>query len=392
MARPGDGTGPALPVLALVLVLIAPASGSAAHPSTTAHPSAAPDPVSGALAGFGPLPLVGARGAGVRSPPAGFAPFPPAPDTATPASSRNPTAPARISAGLPPRAPLLAAPGGLFLPAGLRPIRTNEPGTGVFIGSGLLGRVIFDRERAEGEELRSWTALADFRYTPATHWVFGARLPVLLDRTLEGPAGSVSTGGLGDVVLGVKRRFFRRVGKWADRHAALEVDVKLPTGSASIPEAPGVPLSRRGRLRPGSGSVDFAADLIYQEGRQRLVYGGDLAFRLNTRGREGYRVGNEMRLNLDVEYIVLPLEYRRPGREVFLLLETTVRRKWEDGSRGVALSGTGRTDLLLAPAVQHILGEQSLVSLSVQFPVVSDAGPGGLEQGLNVLAEVRYAF
>lgn len=286
----------------------------------------------------------------------------------------------------------------------LRPIRTNEPGTGVFIGSGLLVQSIYDRESNGSEELESWTAVTDLRYTPATHWVIGARIPFVLDRTLDHPAaGAVSRSGFGDASVAVKHRFFRRVGMWSDRHAAVELEAKLPTGTSEIGGGPGIsglPVERRHQVQPGTGSVDFVADLVYQEGRRRFVYGGDLSFRLNTEGENGYRFGNELRLNLDLEYILFPLEYRRPGNEVFVLLEATLRRKWADEAGGRSLERTERTDLLLAPAVQHIISDQLLASLSVQLPAVSDAGdppagaggPAGFEQDLNVLAELRYAF
>ncbi len=283
-----------------------------------------------------------------------------------------------------------AAPTGAF-----RPIRTNTPGTGVFIGSGLVVRALHDRESVGDRELSTWRAVADYRHTPATHWVLGVRAPWVLDRSLEGAAagaGRISTSGAGDLSLSVKHRFFRAVGRWSDRHMAAEVEVELPTGSGVPRAADGLPVDRRHRLAPGSGSVDFVADLIYQEGRRRFVYGGDLSVRLNTEGDGGYRFGHEVRLNLDLEYILFPREYRRPGNEVFVLLETTIRRKWADEVDGRSLERTERTDLLLAPAVQHIISDQLLASLSVQLPAVSDAPAGGLEKDLDVLAELRYAF
>lgn len=276
----------------------------------------------------------------------------------------------------------------------LRPIRTNTPGTGVFIGSGLVVRTLYDRESAGGEELSTWTAVADYRYTPATPWVFAVRAPWVLDRTLDGAGvGSLSTSGLGDLSLSVKHRFFRSVGMWSDRHMAAEIEVDLPTGSGGVPSAAsGLPVHRRHRLSPGSAGLGVRADLIYQEGRGRFIYGGDLSFRLNVEGDGGYRVGSEARLDLDLEYILFPLTYRRPGNEVFVLLEATARRKWADEISGQTLPVTERTDVLLAPAVQHIVSDQLLASLSVQIPLVSDVPPGGLEQDLNVLAELRYAF
>lgn len=316
-------------------------------------------------------------------------------EVASPAAGPAGLAPSSGASALAPGSP--DAPGqgkSSSLSRALRPIRTNTPGTGVFIGSGLVVQTVYDRESGGGEELSTWRAVADYRYTPATHWVLGVRAPWVLDRSLDGPAArGVSTFGVGDASLSVKHRFFRSVGMWSDRHLAAEIEVELPTGDGGLPPtADGLPARHRHRLAPGTGSVDVVADLIYQEGRQRFVYGGDLSFRLNTEGDGRYRAGNEARLNLDLEYILFPLEYRRPGNEVFVLLETTIRRKWADESAGQTLPETGRTDVLLAPAVQHIISDQLLASLSVQVPVVSDAPPEGLEQDLNVLAELRYAF
>lgn len=310
------------------------------------------------------------------------------PETAAPSAPSDTTPPAAGSA----RAAAAAA-----VP---RPIRTNTPGTGVFIGSGVVLRTFHDRESAGGTELSTWKAVADYRHTPATHWVLGVRAPWVLDRSLEGPAvGRVSASGIGDVALSVKHRFFRSVGRWSDRHMAAEVEIELPTGVGAPPAAAGLPVDRRHRLAPGSGSVDVVADLVYQEGRRRFLYGGDLSLRLNTEGDGGYRFGHEVRLNLDLEYILFPLEYRRPGDEVFVLLETTLRRKFADEVGGRPLERTERVDLLLAPAVQHVVTDQLLASVSVQLPALSDAGgspgvpgAGGLEKDLNLLAELRYAF
>lgn len=275
----------------------------------------------------------------------------------------------------------------------LRPIRTNEPGTGVFIGSGMLARVVTEGRSRGAESFRDTSLLLDFRYTPATHWVFGVAVPWVLDRRLDRPGvGRSSSSGLGDVTVSVKHRFFRAVGRWSDRHAAVELAVKLPTGDSGEPFDPRLPLQRRRALQLGSGSTDFVLDLIYQEGRQRFVYGGDVSYRVNTRGADRYREGNELRVNLDFEYILFPLVYRRPGKEVFVLLETTFVHKRADDVGGDDVPGTRRTELFLAPGVQHILTEQMLVSLSVQLPLLSDVEAPGLERDLNVLAEIRYAF
>jgi len=275
----------------------------------------------------------------------------------------------------------------------LRPIRTNTPGTGVFIGSGVVSRILWDRRSGRGVELEDVTGVVDFRYTPATHWVVGVRVPIVLRRELRGPGlGSPSTRGVGDLAVGVKRRFYRSVGRWTDRHAAMEVEVEVPLGRSR----PGLPSELdpvlRDLLRPSAGSVDWTVDLVYQEGRRRFVYGGDVLYRRSGEGEEGYRRGPVVRLNFDLEYILYPLEYRRPGNEVFVLLEGALLRHGADDIDGRAVAGTGRSELLLAPGIQHVATEQLLLSGSLQFSVWQNLGSRELERDLNVLAEIRYAF
>lgn len=276
---------------------------------------------------------------------------------------------------------------------GLRPIRTNTPGTGVFIGSGILARVLWDRRSAEGVELEDATAVVDLRYTPRTHWVVGARLPVVLSRVLRGSGiGSPSTSGIGSLSLGVKHRFYRSVGRWSDRHAAVELEVDLPVGRAD-PDLPSAldPFARD-RLRPSPGSVDWSVDLVYQEGRRRFVYGADALYRRSGEGEEGYRRGDAARFSFDLEYVLYPFEYRRPGNEVFVLLEGALVRHAEDAVDGRTVAGSGRSELLLAPGIQHVATERTLLSVSLQFPVWSDLGDRELERDFNLLAEIRRAF
>lgn len=274
-----------------------------------------------------------------------------------------------------------------------RPIRTNEPGTGIFIGSGLLGQFQINRESDHNETLTETIALFDYRYTLSTHWVLGIRAPFILDKTLKHSGlGDQQTAGIGDFELSVKHRFFRSVGQWSDRHAALEVIWKLPTGSTTQFVDPALPIHRKRRLQPGTGSHDFTVDLIYQEGRGRLVYGGNLSYTLTTEDEHAYRFGDEARLNLDFEYIFLPRVYRRPGKEVFLLLEAVLIHKRADRFQDQAISATRRTELLLAPGVQYIATERLLFSFSFQFPLYENVIEGGLQRDFDLLAEFRYAF
>jgi hypothetical protein len=273
--------------------------------------------------------------------------------------------------------------------ANANPIRANTPGTGVFQRSGLLAGIVVDEKEAGDADLRELTSFVELRYTPATHWVLAARVPweeSRLDR--PGEAGETASG-LGDVVVSVKHRFYRWVGPWADRHAAVEVGLKLPTGATDRPVDSGLPVFLRHRLQPGTGSADGLIDLVYQQARRRWVFAGDAGYRFNGEGEGGYREGGEARVNLSAQYIVFPRVYTVPGHEVFAVLEGTFVDAREDRLRGSALRDTDRTAVLIAPGLQYFATERLFLDLSVQFPLHEE---GSLESRWNALVQARWAF
>lgn len=277
--------------------------------------------------------------------------------------------------------------------ASAAPIRSNTPGTGVFQRSGLLVGTMADQKEGGGTELRTLSSFVELRYTPGTHWVLGIRVPYLVESQVkQGSASSETAAGLGDVIVSAKHRFYRWVGPWADRHAAVEVGLKLPTGATDRPVGPGLPVSLRSRLQPGTGSVDGLIDIVYQQARRRSGFATDLGYRYNREGDGGYRRGNEMQLNGSVQYVIFPRDYTRPGHEVFAVLEGTFLDAGPDRVHGATLPGTDRTGFFLAPGVQYVATERLFLDLSLQVPVWEDADRRELTSRWNLLGQLRYAF
>lgn len=276
--------------------------------------------------------------------------------------------------------------------ASANPIRANTPGTGVFQASGLLLGAVADEKGGGGTTFRSLSSFAELRYTPDTHWVLNVRVPYMVENRVEGEGSPATASGLGDVVVSVKHRFYRWVGPWADRHAAVEVGLKLPTGATDRPVGPGLPASLRSRLQPGTGSTDGLVDVVYQQARRRFVFAADGGYRYNTEGDGGYRQGNEARLNGSLQYVAFPRDYTRPGHEVFAVLEGTLLAVGEDRLDGAALRETDRRGFFLAPGVQYVATERLFLDLSLQVPVWEDVGRGELSSRWNLLAQLRYAF
>jgi hypothetical protein len=282
---------------------------------------------------------------------------------------------------------LLAAPS-----ATANPIRANTPGTGVFQRSGLLLGVAADDQESGGTELSTLSSFAELRYTPATHWVFDVRVPYAVENRVKAPRAAETVSGIGDVMVSVKHRFYRWVGPWADRHAAVELGLKLPTGATDRPVDPGLPAALRSRLQPGTGSTDGLVDFVYQQARNRFVFAADAGYRYNAEGDGGYRRGNEGHVNLSAQYVLFPRDYAQPGHEVFAVLEGTFLEVENDRLRGSTIPGTDRTAFLLAPGVQYVATERVFLDLSMQVPVWQETSRGRLKERWNLLAQLRYAF
>jgi hypothetical protein len=272
------------------------------------------------------------------------------------------------------------------------PIRGNTPGTGVFQRSGVMAGVSVDESGGGGAELLRLSSFAELRYTPSTHWVLALRAPLFVESRFEQPGAAAETAsGPGDVQVSVKHRFYRWLGPWADRHAAVEVGLELPTGATDRTIGAQVPVALRRRLQPGSGSIDGLIDIVYQQARKRWSFHADAGYRFNGEG-DGFRQGDEVRLNLGTSYVLFPRVYTQPGHEVFAVLEATILDAEDDRLRGLVLPGTGRSALFLAPGLQYVATERLFLDLSLQVPLREKVGRGELQSRWNALFQIRYAL
>ncbi len=77
----------------------------------------------------------------------------------------------------------------------------------------------------------------------------------------------------------------------------------------------------RQQLTPISGGFSPHFDVSFLQAGGRFIFGGNVEDILRTE-RNGFRLGNEIRVNIDFEYVLLPFDYAKPGRELFVILET----------------------------------------------------------------------
>jgi len=103
-------------------------------------------------------------------------------------------------------------------------------------------------------------------------------------------------------------------------------------------------------------------------------------------------MGHEVRVNTDLEYVLLPFKYDTPGGELFVILETTFVHRGPGHLDSAVVAGSNSTEYYLAPGLQYAAAPRFVVEGSVQLPVVRNTGPLVLRNDRNILLGVRYLF
>lgn len=274
----------------------------------------------------------------------------------------------------------------------LAPIRTTSPGLTVYKGGAVTPRLYFIKQRLGNLDVNRQLLDVSLSYTPTPRLQLEAEVP--FSRTaFDDGVTSGSGAGLGNITLWGKYRFFRKVKTYGDRQAAFRFGLELPTGKKTAPTAQAVnaPAFVRQQLTPIQGGLSPHFDLAFSQAGGRFIFGGNVEGILRT-DRDGYRIGNEVRVNTDLEYVLLPREYQAPGKELFLILESTVIERGRGRLDGARVEGSKSTEFYLAPGLQYAAAPRFVVEGSVQLPVIRNTGPLVLRNSINVLLGVKYLF
>jgi hypothetical protein len=272
------------------------------------------------------------------------------------------------------------------------PIRTTSPGLTVYRGGAFVPRYVYTQQQLGGLKVDRQTLLLGFSYTPTAKLQLEAELPLSRVSFRRGAVAD-SRVGVGNLILSGKYRFYRKVESWGDRQAALRFGMELPTGNKEAPGGPQlqVPAFVRQQLSPISGGFSPHLDLAYSQAKGRFIFGGNIEGVLRSE-RDGFRTGHELRLNTDLEYVLFPLKYDRPGGEVFAILETNFIRRGTGHVDGATVPGSRSTEYYLAPGVQYAVHPRFVIEGSLQLPVVRETGPQVIRVQKSVLLGVRLLY
>jgi len=178
-------------------------------------------------------------------------------------------------------------------------------------------------------------------------------VPIVTSR-YETPGTPIEAGtGIGDLMVLVKWRFYRRDSPRGTTQASVTAGPKLPSGLTDLAATNGTLLPAG--LQPGTGSTDvvLAANWTYTGlfNIKRLVADEDFRSLLRTQGTQATRLGSDVESRFWISY--RPYESRDGAREWFIGPVLTWLHSQNDSISGVTEAGSGG-DVLLAGVTTYL--------------------------------------
>jgi hypothetical protein len=195
----------------------------------------------------------------------------------------------------------------------------------------------------------------DFNFTWGFHRDFDVTVlvPVITNHFDSANAPVVGGTGLGDAMLLVKYRVYRRDSERGTTQASITLGPKLPTGRTDLLDTTGKRLPAG--LQPGSGSTDLflAANWTYTGlfNLRRLVADEDFHSLIRSQGTQATRLGSNVESRFWLSY--RPYESNSVAHEWFVGPVLTWLHSQDDRIGGITQSGSGG-DVLLAGVTTYV--------------------------------------
>jgi hypothetical protein len=178
-------------------------------------------------------------------------------------------------------------------------------------------------------------------------------LPVVTNHFETVTAPIVGGTGLGDAMVLVKYRFYRRDSQRGTTQASVTAGPKVPTGKTNLTGSNGSLLPAS--LQPGSGSTDLflAANWTYTGlfNIRRLVADEDFHSLIRSQGTQETRLGSDLESRFWLSY--RPYESKNVAREWFIGPVLTWLHSQNDCIAGITQGGSGG-DVLLAGVTTYV--------------------------------------
>jgi hypothetical protein len=218
----------------------------------------------------------------------------------------------------------------------------------------------------EGDFNFTWGFYRDFDLT--------ILVPIVSNRYETAGTPTVGGTGLGDAMVLVKYRFYRRDSPRGTTQASVTFGPKIPTGRTDLTATDGSLLPAG--LQPGSGSTDLflAANWTYTGlfKVKRLVADEDFHSLIRTEGTQATRLGSDIESRFWLSY--RPYESKDGAREWFIGPVLTWLYSQDETIAGVAEPGSGGNALLAGVTTYVGVCPGMHVWLGMDWDVVHSTG------------------
>jgi hypothetical protein len=218
--------------------------------------------------------------------------------------------------------------------------RSSMPGI-----SGSIPATAFPTFSHEGDFNFTWGFYRNFDLT--------VLVPIVTNHFQNTATPTVGGTGLGDAMVLVKYRFYRRDSQRGTTQASVTVGPKIPTGLTDLNAVNGKRLPAG--LQPGSGSTDLflAANWTYTGlfDLRRLVADEDFHSLVRSQGTQATRLGSDLESRFWLSY--RPYESKNGAREWFIGPVLTWLHSQDERIAGITQSDSGG-DVLLAGITTYV--------------------------------------
>ena len=249
-------------------------------------------------------------------------------------------APAKAQGPAPETAPPLFPGGGLISYNSI--FTTRSPMLGIPGGIPATAHPTFSHE---GDFNFTWGFYRNFDLT--------VLVPVVTIHFDTGSAPTLGGTGLGDAMVLVKYRFYRRDSERGTTQASVAFGPKIPTGRIGLTDTIGKRLPASLQLGSGSTDLFLAANWTYTGlfNLKRLVADEDFHALIRSQGTQVTRLGSDIESRFWLSY--RPYESKNVAREWFIGPALTWLHSLDERLGGITQSGSGG-DVLLVGITSYV--------------------------------------
>jgi hypothetical protein len=124
---------------------------------------------------------------------------------------------------------------------------------------------------------------------------------------------------------------------------------------------------------------------------RRWIYGANLEGLLRSTF-DGFRMGHEVRVNGDLQFVLLPLNYESPKQELRAVIETNYSYIGNGRLDGRVVPGSTSSQLFMSPGIHYIIGPRLALEMSYQVPVTRVTGPQVFRTDGSAIIGVRFSY